>query len=235
MTVGTQNKKTIYALIGLGCILAYTLYDNVLSTPSAPRRDSSSSVSSTATSATVRPDFERPGPPKGLRTKGEDWHPVYRSKRTEDRIDPARVDPTLHTEKLAKVLSVELTGGARNLFAFSTAPPKVADLPKGPEPKIAKVYDHPRPLPPPEPPKPPAPEPPPPPITLKFYGYSTVRSDGKRTAYFLDGDEILIAHEGDTVKQRYKVVRISPTAALMEDTQSKRQQSVPLTPEDKSS
>jgi hypothetical protein len=229
VTLGTTNKKTLYALGVLGVILAYTFYDNVLSTPSAPRQ----ATTTPATTTVVRTDFERPGPPKGQRARTEDWHPVYRSKRVEDRIDPAKVDPTLHTEKLSKVMGVDLTGGARNLFAFSAAPPpKAADLPKGPEPKIAKVFG-PFPVKPPAPPPPPAPEPPPPPINLKFYGYSTLRVDGKRTAYFLDGDEILIAKEGDTLKQHYKVVRISPTSALMEDTQSKKQQTVPLTPEDK--
>ena len=64
--------------------------------------------------------------------------------------------------------------------------------------------------------------------------------NGKRSAYFLDGDctpsdiskcDILIASEGETLKRRYKLVRISPTSVLLEDTESKRQQSVPLTPE----
>ena len=78
-------------------------------------------------------------------------------------------------------------------------------------------------------------DPPPPPITLKFYGFSTVRNNGQKSAYFLDGDDILIASEGQTLKRRYKLVRISANSVLLEDTESKRQQSVPLTQEAPSS
>ena len=66
-----------------------------------------------------------------------------------------------------------------------------------------------------------APEPPPPPITLKFYGYSTPRSDGQKRAFFLDGDDILIAAEGEMVKKRYRVVQIGVNSVIMEDTQFK--------------
>jgi hypothetical protein len=156
---------------------------------------------------------------------------VWRSKRVEDRIDPMKIDPTLMTDLLAKVAAVEPSGGSRNLFAFSQAPPKVAEL-KGPEPKLLMG---PR-----EAPKPALPpglvlEPPPTPITLKFYGFSTIRNNGKKSAYFLDGDDILIAAEGETLKKRYKLVRISAGSVLLEDTESKRQQSVPLTQEAPSS
>ena len=41
--------------------------------------------------------------------------------------------------------------------------------------------------------------------------------------------EISVAAEGDTVKKRYRVVRIGVNSVLMEDTESKRQQSLPLT------
>ena len=47
----------------------------------------------------------------------------------------------------------------------------------------------------------------------------------------LDGDEIIYAAEGDTLKRRYKVLRIGPTSVLMEDTESKRQQTVQLAEE----
>ena len=51
---------------------------------------------------------------------------------------------------------------------------------------------------------------------------------------FLDGDEILYAAEGDTLKRRYKVIRIMPTSVLMEDTESKHQQPLPLVEESQS-
>jgi len=81
------------------------------------------------------------------------------------------------------------------------------------------------------PPAPPPPPPPPPPITLKFYGYSTAKDSGKKTAYLLDGEEIYLASEGDTLKRRYRIVRIATNSILIEDLDAKRQQSVPLTEE----
>ena len=52
--------------------------------------------------------------------------------------------------------------------------------------------------------------------------------------FLLDGDEILYAAEGDTLKRRYKVIRIMPTSVLMEDTESKHQQPLPLVEESQS-
>jgi hypothetical protein len=150
---------------------------------------------------------------------------VLHSKRPEDRIDPMTIDPILRLDLLAKVQAVVLSGGSRNLFQYG--PPPVKDALKGPEPKVVpqpvapvlKTDDQPKPI------------APPPPINLKYYGFSTGRMNGKKTAFFLDGDEISVAGEGETVKKRYRVVRIGVNSVLMEDTESKRQQSLPLTEE----
>jgi hypothetical protein len=129
------------------------------------------------------------------------------------------------------LLDVAPAGGGRNLFQTGPAPPPPA--PTGPEPKIKL----PKPLPgPPEiaslgPPPGPAPPPPPPPITFKYYGLTTVRPNGKRTAFFMSGEEILIKAVGDMVDRNYKLVSIGLTSAVVEDTQSKRQQTVPLAEE----
>jgi hypothetical protein len=61
------------------------------------------------------------------------------------------------------------------------------------------------------------PKPPPPPIPLKFYGFVT--GSGPRRAFFLNGDEIFVASEGDLVQKRYKIVRINVTSAVVADTQ----------------
>src|SRR5436190_1357783 len=78
--------------------------------------------------------------------------------------------------------------------------PEVKPL-QGPEPVVARPFVGPRQPPPPQP-EPVKIEPPPPPIPLKFYGYSTARNNGKKTAYFLDNEDILLASEGETVKRR---------------------------------
>jgi hypothetical protein len=127
------------------------------------------------------------------------------------------------------VQSVELSGGSRNVFQFAPAPPKEPVKLAGVEPTVpVHVFYGPRP---PAPPPPPALPAPPPPITLKFYGFSTSADNGKKTAYLLDGDEIYLASEGQTVKRRYKIIRIAASSILIEDLDAKHQQSVPLTEE----
>jgi hypothetical protein len=74
----------------------------------------------------------------------------------------------------------------------------------------------------------PPPPPPPPPIMLKYYGYSSARGDNRKRAFFLDGDDILVAGEGEVVKKRYRVVRIGVNSVVMEDTQFKHEQTLPL-------
>jgi hypothetical protein len=55
------------------------------------------------------------------------------------------------------------------------------------------------------------------------------KADSKR-AFFLDGEDIVIASEGDVIKKRYKIVRIGVNSAVVEDTQfkSNNQQTLPL-------
>ena len=83
------------------------------------------------------------------------------------------------------------------------------------------------------PPPPPAPPPDPkaPPIPLKFYGFvNQSKGGGDKRAFFLDGEDIVIATEGDMIKKRYKIIRIGINSATVEDTQfkSNNQQTLPL-------
>ena len=156
-----------------------------------------------------------------------DFRPTLKLK---EGIDVSKIDPSLHLELLAKVKTVAMTGGSRSLFEF--APP-----PAPPPPDVPKIHPRVGPLTPPPPSRVdaavvPPPTPPPPPIPLKFYGYSgTARSSGPRSAFFLDGDEIVIAKESDTVRNRYKIVRIGVNSAVVEDTANKNQQTLPLVEE----
>ena len=47
----------------------------------------------------------------------------------------------------------------------------------------------------------------------------------------MEGEDILIKSVGDTVAGSYKLVRIGQNSAVVEDTKSKRQQTVPLAEE----
>ena len=132
----------------------------------------------------------------------------------------SEVDPTLHLELLARVQNVKLDGGQRNLFQFGES------ALAGAEPKIVPKRLAMGPDPPPPPPPPPGPPPvvPPPPITMKYYGLATKRIDGKKTGFFLDGEEIILATEGMVVKKRYKVVRINAESVVLEALEFKNQQ-----------
>ena len=110
---------------------------------------------------------------------------MLHSKRPEDRIDPMTIDPVLRLDLLAKVQGVELAGGSRNLFQFSTPPVKVEAL-KGPEPKVFPKPGSPGVRAGDDPAKPAGP-PPPPPINLKYYGLLQRRAimEGRRRSFWM--------------------------------------------------
>jgi hypothetical protein len=71
-----------------------------------------------------------------------------------------------------------------------------------------------------QPPAPPPPKPRAPAITLKYYGFvSNSARAVTRKGFFLDGEEIIVVGEGETIKGRYKVLRIGLTSAEMQDIQ----------------
>ncbi|HXN46831.1 MAG TPA: hypothetical protein VN893_09355 [Bryobacteraceae bacterium] len=134
--------------------------------------------------------------------------------------DPSSIDPTLRLDLLARVQAVNMAGGVRNLFQFGPSP-----LPKIPEVNISPLVTGPAvPTPTPGPP----PTPPPPPIPLKFYGYATPAPSGAKRVFLLDGDDIIVAAEGQLVKSRYKLVRVGINSVVLEDVQFKHQQTLPL-------
>ncbi|HWQ55031.1 MAG TPA: hypothetical protein VN442_15195 [Bryobacteraceae bacterium] len=234
MKLGAEPKK-VAILGGLVLVGAYLFYANVLSGPGAapspapPPRETGTAAAAPARVNTALPQAAAP-PPSAIRRAGsrtrsmDDFRPSMK-RRPDDQTDTTTIDPMLRLDLLAKVQSVAVQGGSRNVFQFSAPPPPPA--PKTPEPKImpkipgqvanGSVKE-------PGPAKPP----PPPPINLKYYGYSTPRGGGQKTAFFLDGEDILVAGEGETVKRRYKVVRIGLNSVVMEDTESKSQQTLPL-------
>jgi hypothetical protein len=229
MKVAAENKKKLWFLGALGLIAAYAVYSNFLSGPSAtpaPRRNDLSAINLDPGTAPTSAHSDQKAPMRpGLRAKNKDFHPVIHSKKPEEQIDIRTVDPTIRLDYLAKVQQVPPAGGERDLFQILKTPPGTAL--KGPETKVPLVYGPPTPPPPPPPPPDPATLPPPP-IPLKYYGFFTEHTSGRKTAYFLDNDEILQAGEGATLKGRYKVVQIRATDVVVEDLQNKRQQNLKL-------
>ena len=243
MKFGTEDKKKVWVLAGLGVVAAYFVYSNLFSDSSpapAPksalvtdRERIAAEATGTAPAAVPGPlaASQQAAPPRQLggasRSRGDEFHPSLRSKRKEDQINPLTVDPTLHLDLLAKVQNVKLDGGQRNLFQFGAA--EVAHL-SGEEPKIVPKRPRMGPEPPAPPAPPPLPPPPPPmpPITMKYYGLATKRIDGKKTGFFLDGDEIILATEGMIVKKRYKIMRINPETVVVQDLEVKRDQTLKI-------
>jgi len=229
MKLGGENKKAVYALGVLGVILAIALYSNFSSDSGASYTPARSAAAPPPVIG--NPDTDANVPPRvpGARESSGEFRPVLHSKRKEDQIDPMRVDPSLRLDLLAKIQDEKPPAAQRNLFQIGAAPPKPVQL-KGPEPKITLAHVMgPTPLP--EPPKPPGPmpAPPPPPINVKYYGYASPSNSNHRRGFFMDGDDILIKAEGDTLKGHYKVVRLGATSVVVEDTDSKRQQTLQMT------
>jgi len=223
----TPERKRLFILLGILVVAGgYSLYSNVLSGPSAA--EPSRPARSTGIAPAAVPTYATAQPARSRRTaalrSSEEFRPSLKPKRAEDRVDPMTIDPTLRLDLLAKVQAVEMQGGSRNLFQLSAPPPP--PLPPEPKVKLVKTAST-QPVPITPPPPPPGP-PPAPPITLKYYGYSSARGDNRKHAFFLDGDDILVGAEGDLVKKRYRVVRIGVNSVVMEDTQFKQEQTLPL-------
>jgi hypothetical protein len=229
MKLGANEPKKMIALGALVLLGGYLAYTNIFSGPSvSPTRSSAPAAAEIAAEPAggAVDSGGRSIPSRApIRARSDEFHPVLHSKRPEDRIDPSRIDPTLRLDLLAKLQEVEPSSGGRNLFKMGQQPVK-ADQLKGPEPivKPAPVQVSAAPPPPPGPPAPP-------PINLKYYGFSSPPGGPVKTAFFLDGEDILVAKEGDTLKRRYRVVSIGASSAVLEDTDSKRQQTIRLTEE----
>lgn len=236
MKLGAEPKK-VAILAGLLVIAAIALYVNVFSDDSgpAPTRPAAVPVPAAAPAPvaaaprggrSARP-VQRTTSSRGVATA---WNLRLGSRNPEERPDPATIDPTLHLELIAKLQGVELGPPGRNLFVFGAPPPPPAakvDLPKN-VPKIPVTGPG---APPPAgsaaPPGPP-PAPQAPPMTFKYYGYKVSKTDGHKAAFLLDGEDILVAGETETIKGHYRIVRIDVGSITIEDTQFKSQQKLNL-------
>jgi hypothetical protein len=128
------------------------------------------------------------------------------------------LDPSLRYDWLKASEDTKYSGTGRNIFRAQAEIPVA--LSNG-------ATDHgKKPLPPPPPVE--TGPPPPPPINLKFFGFASKPGELKKV-FLSQGEDVFIAHEGDIVDRRYKVVRISPVAVEIEDVLNNNRQSIPLT------
>ena len=248
MKLGAEPKKV--AILGsLIVVGAYFFYTNVLSEengappqPQAARKEGTLAARNAEVGAVINPQPGTKGSPvaRGPIVRGssrskssDEFHPSMKRK-PEDALDPSSVDPKIRLDLLAKVQSVELESSGRNPFQFGQPPPpptpKVTVDPKAllaakkePEKSAEPAKD-------PGPPKPP-------PLNLnwKYYGYTSPRGSNQKKAFFLapapEGEEILTANEGEVIKRKYRIVRIGVNSVVVEDTDTKSQQTLPLAEE----
>jgi hypothetical protein len=185
----------------------------------------------TGAPVTVRP-HESATPASSIRRR-----PVVRRQTTLNdrgtlRLRPVdassgKVDPTLRLDLLARVQTVPAAANMRNLFETGPAPLTADQMKAIKGPTII-----------------PAPVPPQPTanaavsqetavnIPLKYYGFAEPAARGEANrGFFLDGDNVLVATEGELLGQRYMVVELTPTSARVEDTQVKKGQTLALVAE----
>ena len=223
------EPKKVAVLAGLLIVAAYLLYTNF-----RPETPASSAPAARATTPAPRPVTTAPGPdvrraPRAAERVAQEFRPSLKPKLPEERRDPATIDPALRLDLLAKLQNVKLEGGQRSLFEFSAArPPKTPDVKILPKPGAPGANPGAPAAPDAKPDTAAAVKPPPPPITFKFYGYISPARGGTKRAFFLDGEEIHVAAEGEIIKKRYKVVRIGVSSAVVEDTEHQHQQTLPL-------
>jgi len=230
MKLGADRKKVVI-LGALAVVAVYFLYSNVFSSPSGVSARPHAARPSTSDAGGAASSTSQTASPVTRKATSRSAHEFRPSLKKMPDTDPSTIDPKLRLDLLAKVQAVELAPAERNIFQFGAAPMPVAVkdpgkiIPKTPAQIAQEAAQQAAAAGPPQPP-------PPPPITLKYYGYTAQRGDGQKRAFFLDGDDIFVAAEGEMVKRRYKIVRIGLSSAVVEDTQFNSTQTLPLTPEE---
>jgi hypothetical protein len=227
------DRKKIAILGGLVIVLAVVFLLNRTSDGPQPQAASPSApvptvnpvprgnANAPAPSALIQMPPQRGGADRRAEASIQDFKP---SLKLPDGVDVSRIDPSLKLDLMAKLQQTPVQGGERSLFEFGSEP-------RPPLPKVNPVKPPPLPIVPATPvaatPATP-PKPVIPPIPLKFYGYVSESEGPSKRAFFLDGEDIVVAGENDTIRNRYKVIRIGVNSAVVEDTTNKNQQTLPL-------
>jgi hypothetical protein len=207
LPVGAESKPKLYAAVGLGAVML------IIAAIQVPKFFGTSSPAPVAPPPVVSTSAAPPsGPPAGSSSVGTAGATAYPHEAIQLPSSSA-LDPTLHPEVMAQAEDTTYSGNGRNIFSPNSAAPVAIPKPAAPI----------------RPSGPPVPQgpPPPPAIDLKFYGYSSMQG-GSRQIFLLHGDDIFLAHEGDVVDRRYRVVAIRPFSVEIEDIPYHNTQSVPL-------
>ena len=125
-------------------------------------------------------------------------------------------EPHLRLDLLDKIKKLDYSGSHRNIFIFGPPPPP----PKTAEQIARDNYRA----------QGPHPPPPPPPVTVpgQLFGSALMSKTGKRVAFFLNGDEVLVVEEGSVFLDRYRLDKIGNDSADVEETSSGRHATVQM-------
>jgi len=202
-----EKKKLIAAGLLLSLAVAWLYFALSSSSSAASAPDAASSRQSTLASL----------------TKADPTTSAPASKQHGRNLTGAlSIDPVLRLDLLAKAQTVNYEGSDRNIFQFYTPPPPPLPKPTGPV-VIGPASGLKGPEGPPQPPSA---------IPLKYYGVVTTIGAASKKACLQDGEDIFVAAEGELVKKRYRVVRITDLGnehnVEMEDTQNKVRTKIPL-------
>ncbi len=128
-----------------------------------------------------------------------------------EKFEPLSVEnPSLRIDKLERIRKLEYSGSRRSIFTAYMPPPPLPPMPKIDPSKV---------------------EPPPePPLTLpvKFFGYATDPSSGRKRAFFTNGEDVFILSEGEMLQNRFRLLRIGNATADFEEVLSGKRATLPL-------
>lgn len=116
-------------------------------------------------------------------------------------------DYTIIFKEMGDTQSTAYKPSGRNIFVAGPVPVAAAAGPAKTEAKPTRQY----------PTVTAPPEPPPPVLSMKFFGYGSLPTNGPRRAFLLDGEEIHIVQEGDTIQNHIRITHIGNDRIEYED------------------
>jgi hypothetical protein len=202
MKFGADNSKKTIAAAAL-FVVALVMFIRMIS---------ASTGSSTPAAAAGTPTPVAPKPRAAARRTARG-----KAEKTSGPVTPS-LDPRLHLGELKEAEETNYDGTGRNIFVAMEEP---IPTPKGPGLTDHGALTQ----------LPPGPMPTPkvgrPPINLKFFGFAS-GPDHKRV-FLAQGDDVMVAAEGDIVERRYKIVKINNNNIEVLDVLSNDHQTIPLT------
>jgi hypothetical protein len=199
IALGTENKRQVYIAIALAAVILVGGGYELYNSFGTP--------STPAPVAATRPT------PATRSANGTTQHANTAGPQAQ-HVASTNIDPALHFDKLAQSEDVLYSGTGRNIFSAESAPVHI-ETPLKTARNTTPVVTVPT-----GPPAPPA-------IDLKYFGYAQSH-DKTMQAFLVRGDDIFLAHSGDVVDHRYKVVSIMPASVQITDLGYNNTQTLPL-------